>query len=329
MSSRYFVEILARNGDVLHRHQVDDLPIRIGRAYDNDFILDDVHTAAHHAVAEATEEDGQLKLRDLGSKNGLVHLGKRHTQVIMNGHNIVRLGQTNLRIRSTDFSVEEEAFDTNNYNWEGLPPALTGILMICLMAFSSTWVGDTEKFAPVRYLMTMAGILSAGLVWSGVWTFANRLFSGHTRFGRHVFIAACGMVTLEIFGHLSSLAAFAFSWESLSRYGSHVSIAVGATMVYFHLTTIKPRASHRAMMTAISLSVLGSGFMLMTNYQRSGKLMDELYMREMYSPSLRVSKNYSVDHFMANAEKLKTQVDGERKKIVSLGDGGDGEGDAD
>ena len=325
MSSRYFVELLSRNGEVLHRHQIDTLPIQIGRAYDNDFILDDVHTAAHHAIVEATE-DGKLSLRDLGSKNGLVYLGKRHTQVLVNGHSVVRLGQTNLRIRTTDFSVEEDAFDTNNYNWEGLPPALTGIVLICLMALFSIWIGETDKFDPVRYLMGMTGILSVGLVWSGIWTFANRLFSGHARFGRHVFIAACGMVMLEVFGDLRNIVGFAFSWETLSRYGSHVSIAFGAAMVYFHLTTIKPRASRRALITAISLSILGSGFMLMTNYQRSGKLMDELYMREMYSPSLRVSKNHSLDHFMSNAEKLKTEVDGERKKIVNIGDG-DGEAD--
>lgn len=32
------VETLARNGEVLHRHRVASLPIRMGRAYDNDFI---------------------------------------------------------------------------------------------------------------------------------------------------------------------------------------------------------------------------------------------------------------------------------------------------
>lgn len=319
MSANYFVEILTRTGEVVHRHQVAALPIRIGRAYDNDFILDDVHTAAHHAIVEAGE-DGQLSLRDLASKNGLVHLGKRQTQVQIDGNTVVRLGQTSLRIRSSDFVVEEEAFDTNNYNWEGLPPALTGILMICLMAFSSIWVGETDKFAPVRYFMAMAGILSVGLIWSGVWTFANRLFSGHARFGRHVFIAACGMVVLEIFGHLSGLLAFAFSWETLSRYGNHIAIAFGAAMVYFHLTTIKPRATRRALVTAVSLSIFGSGFMLMTNYQRSGKLSDELYLREMYSPSLRVSKDHNLDQFMSGAVKLKTEVDAERSKIVNQTD---------
>ena len=34
MNGPFYIETLARNGDVLHRHQVAQLPIRIGRGYD-------------------------------------------------------------------------------------------------------------------------------------------------------------------------------------------------------------------------------------------------------------------------------------------------------
>ena len=70
------IETLARNGEVLHRHRVAALPIRMGRAYDNDFIVDDDYAAAHHAVVEAGP-DGRLRLRDLGSRNGIVHKSRR------------------------------------------------------------------------------------------------------------------------------------------------------------------------------------------------------------------------------------------------------------
>jgi hypothetical protein len=58
MSGSWFVETLARNGDVLHRHQVRELPIRLGRGYDNDYIIDDDYVAANHAVIEAGEQGG-------------------------------------------------------------------------------------------------------------------------------------------------------------------------------------------------------------------------------------------------------------------------------
>ena len=76
MKAPYFIEILARNGDVLHRHKVAALPIRLGRSYDNDIILDDAHSAAAHAIVDANEQ-GELVLRDLGVAFGQgYHLGR-------------------------------------------------------------------------------------------------------------------------------------------------------------------------------------------------------------------------------------------------------------
>ena len=75
MMGPWFVELLARNGDVLQRQCVDKLPIRIGRDYGNDVILDDDYAAPSHAIVEP-DAAGHLILRDLGSKNGIVVAGK-------------------------------------------------------------------------------------------------------------------------------------------------------------------------------------------------------------------------------------------------------------
>lgn len=316
MKPAYFIEILSRTGEVLQRHPQAGLPIHLGRAYDNDFILDDVHTAAHHAVVEADVE-GRLSIRDLGSRNGLVHMGKRQAQLNIDGHSVIRLGQTSLRIRSADFAVGPEAFDTNNYAWEGWPPTLAGLALIGLLSVFGTWIADVEKFAPVRYLIALASILATSLVWSGIWAFTNRLFGGHARFGRHLFIAASGLAVAEIWGLLSSVLGYAFSWEILSRYGSHVFIAIAAATLYFHLSTIKPRHSRRLPATALMLSLLGSGLVLLINHQRTGRLVDEFYMSALYAPALRVSKNHSVDEFMSAAQKLKAEVDQDRNKVLN------------
>jgi pSer/pThr/pTyr-binding forkhead associated (FHA) protein len=55
---------------VLHRHRVDSLPIRIGRGYDNDLILDDDYAAPPRAGRAGRQ--GRLLLRDLGTRNGIV-----------------------------------------------------------------------------------------------------------------------------------------------------------------------------------------------------------------------------------------------------------------
>jgi hypothetical protein len=323
LNAPYVIEVLAHH-EVRQRFFADALPIRIGRGYDNDVILDDPHSAIHHAVVEQAE-NGSLQLRDLGSRNGSVHLGKRQQVIELNGNTVVRLGHTRLRVRSADFPLPDEVVDTTLHNWEGWPPALAGLATIASLTTFSTWLGDTAKFETIRYLMAVCYVLAGGMVWSGIWAFANRLFGGRARFGRHFFIAGCGMAAMEAWSIFSNTAGYALSLELLTRYGSHVMIAIIAATVFYHLSAINPQRPRRAAVFAVVLSLLGSGLMLMMNYQRYGQLSDELYMAELLPPAVKLASDQSVDHFLGDAARLKDKVDAERSKTVSHDDS-DGEG---
>lgn len=320
MNGPFFIEVLARNGEVKQRHRMDALPIRIGRGYDNDFILDDRHTSPHHAVIELGA-DGWLEVLDLNSRNGVVHKGRRQQKLSIDGNTIFRLGHVNLRIRSTDFPVAEEMTDTTLHSWEGWPPALTGLGLMVLMTLVSVWSSDTEKADLMRYLTVLAGMLSVGLLWCGSWAMANRLFEGQTRFGRHLFIAACGLIVSEAVSLVISITAYAFSLETLTRYDNHVAIAIVAGMVYFHLLTINPNHTRRFALASVLVALLGSGLMLMVNFQSGGHFADEMYMSELLPPSMRLSSDRPVVQFLADAKKMKATVDTERSKEV----GNDGE----
>jgi hypothetical protein len=322
MNGPFFVEILARNGEVRLRQRVDALPIRIGRGYDNDFILDDRHTSPHHAVIQ-TGADGGLEIHDLGSRNGVVHRGRCQALTVLDGNTVFRLGHTNLRVRPADFPVVEEMKDTTLHNWEGWPPAMAGFGLLILMTLASVWSSDTEKSDALRYFMGLAAIFSLALLWSGGWALANRLFEGQLRFGRHVFIAASGLVVSEVVSLLIGIAAYAFSLETLTRYDNHVAIAIVAGMVYFHLLTVNPNHRRRFALVAVVVSILGSGVMTLVHFQSSGRFADELYMGELLPPSLRLSSDKPVSQFLSEAAKLKAGIDVERKREV----GNDGEGE--
>jgi hypothetical protein len=322
VSAPYFVETLARNGDVLHRHKVDALPIRLGRGYDNDFIVDDAHCAAQHAVVEA-DADGRLVMRDLGSKNGMVHRGTRKTSLVVSGDTVVRLGHTTLRVRPADFPVAAEQLDRTRHSWEGGMPGLVGLFLIGVVAVFTVWLNDTQSFQLIRYLQALAYGIGAGLVWSGAWAFANRLFGRHARLGRHLFIVGCGLAAITFFKLASSTLAYSFSLEALTRYGSHVAIALAAGMLYYHLSTVKPNTSRRFGAVCVVLAMLGSGLTLISNEQRSGRLGDELYMSVLMPPSMRVVKDHNVNEFMGNVNAMKARLDAERVKKVKDQAGGD------
>jgi len=327
MKPPYAIEVLSRSGEVLHRHQVHSLPIRLGRAYDNDFIVDDAHAAAHHASVELNER-GELLMTDLGSKNGTIYRGARIGKLVLGGDTVVRLGHTRLRVRAADFPVPPELADTTMHGWEGATPALLGFVLIALFTALESWIGDVESFQLVRYLLVVASGLAAGLVWAGVWALANRLFGSHARFGRHVFILGCGLFAVGAWRAASSVMAYAWSAEWLTRYGNLVSLAPACGMLFFHLWTIKPHHPRRFAATCAVLMLASSGLVMMTNLQSTGRTADELYMSVLLPPSVRSSPDHSVDDFLADAGKLKARADAARARAVKNGDDDDdGEGD--
>jgi len=312
MSGPWTVEILARNGEVLHRHRAASLPIRVGRAYDNDFVLDDEYAAAHHAVIEQGP-DGGLLMRDLGTRNGLNHGRKRVQQLVLGGDTVVRMGHTSLRVRAADFPVPAELLDRTMHGFEGVGPGVAGVLLTGLVALLVTWLFDAQPFELLNYVLAPAAGIGAALLWSSMWAFVNRLFGRYTRLGRHLFIFGCGMAALSGFQLLAAILAYAWSLESLTRYASHAAVATVAGVIYFHLATIKPPLRRRLRAICAVAAVLASSLVLIVNQQRHGRVADELYMAVLLPPELRASPDATVAEYMADVEAMRKELDAERE----------------
>ncbi|MFO7570836.1 MAG: FHA domain-containing protein [Smithellaceae bacterium] len=312
----YYVEVLSRSADVKYRYATSQLPIRVGRGYDNDVILDDPHVAAHHAVIDQTQS-GELTIRDLGSQNGLVYKGARRTEVPIDPETVIRLGHTTLRVRGADYPVAGEVFDTLAYRWEGWRPALAGLALLIVITLLTTWVYDTDEFEPLRYLGYVALILAIGTLWCGIWAFANRLFGGGARFGRHLFILGCGFAAIQLWDTVLATLAFAFSLEMLTRYGSHLIIGLFAVTVFFHLRTVHPRRSPLSGLICVALAFVVSGMWLMNNYYRYGQTADELYMHQILPPAVRQSADQPVARLLSDTENIRVKVDAKRTQPVN------------
>ena len=104
-----WLEILDRHGDVSSRHSVHAWPLKIGRAYTNDIVLDDPQIAAHH-VEIRPAEDGNYHAVDLGSLNGILNKNSKLNQAeaLISADDVLRIGQTQIRIRPLNYAVAAE-----------------------------------------------------------------------------------------------------------------------------------------------------------------------------------------------------------------------------
>ncbi|MBD8656341.1 FHA domain-containing protein [Oxalobacteraceae sp. CFBP 13730] len=311
MSGPWTIEMLARNGEVLHRHRVTTLPIRLGRAYDNDFIVDDDYAAAHHALVELGPDDGLL-MRDLDTRNGINHKGRRVKELTLGGDTVVRMGHTSLRIRPAAHPVPPELVDRTMHGWEGMLPGAAGIVLCVLTALLVAWLLDAGA-DPERYALYPALAVGAGLAWSGMWAFSNRLFGRRARLGRHLFIVGFGLAALVGVRLLASVVAYAWSLEWLTGYGSHAVVVTVALMIYFHLATVTPQFRRRLRISCAGIAVLVSLLILAGNMQRNGRTADELYMPVLLPPELRASPDVPVAEYMGSVGAMKREIDAERR----------------
>ena len=311
MSGPWTIETLARNGEVLHRHRVTTLPIRLGRAYDNDFIVDDEYAAAHHALVELGA-DGALLLRDLDTRNGINHKGRRVKELTLGGDTVVRMGHTSLRIRPAAHPVPPELVDRTMHGWEGMLPGGAGIVLCLLTALLVAWLLDAGAH-PERYGVYPAVAVGAGLAWSGMWAFSNRLFGRRARLGRHLFIVGFGLAALVGVRLLASVVAYAWSLEWLTGYGSHAVVVTVSMMIYFHLATVTPQFRRRLRLSCAGIAVLVSLLILAGNMQRNGRTADELYMPVLLPPELRASPDVPVAEYMGSVGAMKREIDAERR----------------
>lgn len=323
MTGPYFIELLNRNQQVLARYRHTELPIRIGRAYDNDVILDDPHIAPHHAQIEVTENERGLQVRDLGSQNGIVFNHQTSKQLALDGNRVFRLGHSRLRLRQGNYPVAPEKVDSTNHRWEGIRPGVAGFLLLTLVAVAKLWLFNTEDNTAVNYALALATILGMAMLWAVGWTLLNRLIDSQTRLGRHIFIVACGFAGFELWNLLSTTLGYAFSLEFLTAYSSLAVNAIIITTITYHITTVVPHYQQRAGLGGILMVLLSWGFNLMENYQRHGIFADEPYMSQILPPNFRVSPNHSVESFFEDAKQLQKKADKEAKKPprVSAGDG--------
>jgi hypothetical protein len=210
-----WVELLTRHRDVSARFRINAREFSIGRGYDNDIIVDDSYVAARH-VRVFHDEAGQLVAEDLGSANGMyldARKGKRSrlARTVVDGNVPIRIGQTLIRIRETSHAVEHERPAGSTRRFAPLVAAVA--LGLGLLGFGalSLWLAQTSEPHLSDYLVPLVTLIGIALGWIGLWSLLSRLFSGQSRFLRHVVIAEVAVLAFWIYDELAQVSAFSLT----------------------------------------------------------------------------------------------------------------------
>lgn len=300
------IELLDPHGGVAHRVPVTQWPVTIGRALDCDVLLDDPHAAACHATIRA---DGDALVLEVGdTRNGLRLRGREWpagSRVPLAGGAEWRIGRSTLRLRLPDEALAPEL---------PLAPATTGrrrhavtvgLVALLLWLLGEQWLRSDPGDPLGGYLPVLVGLPIALGAWSFLWALGSKVFTRHFDFVPHLSLALAVLLASLLLGALLPLAAFATGWEALARIRDLLTLALGAALLYGHLSLILPARRQALAVGFATMFAVGASLHLVLNQQRQDRWFGPLYLSTLGPPALRLAPTTSTAEFIEQARGLR------------------------
>jgi len=306
-----FVEVLGRGGDVLHRIPISGFPVTVGRAYDNDVILDDPYVAAHHLRIDL-EADGSLRAVDLGSRNGLYAGSSRKAvkEARLDPNVRMQIGHTRLRVRAKSFEV---AAERPQIHWPWLLDyrvLIAATVALVALELVEGYAAEHERFDTVKLVFPPLMFVAGGFVWAGLWALFGKILTGRANFIGHASIALVGLLAIEAADVLGGYLAFALSMSAMEPAAVIVTGLILATMLYAHLCLVSRYAPRYLAAAAggVATLVLGSAWAFVY-LQQSNDLGAMPYLTQLKAPVFRLAPAKSPEDFLARARGLEAELD--------------------
>jgi transcriptional regulator with GAF, ATPase, and Fis domain len=179
---------VSRGPDSGRHVEIAGAPVRIGTAPDNDLVLTDDSVSRWHAEVEATAQG--VRVRDVGSTNGVVVGGVRAFDVLLASDSRLLLGDTELTIVPLRETVEREQVDADRFGD-----------VLGRSARMREMFADLERIAA-----TDVTLLVEGETGTGKDVIAESVHLASERRGQPFVVFDCGAVAAslaesELFGH--------------------------------------------------------------------------------------------------------------------------------
>jgi len=291
---------------------------RVGRDISCDIILDDEHAAPQHTLL-TLQEDGRVRVQDLGTQNGTRVDGKRvpaDTGMVVEQGEII-VGRTRLRIRTRHAPVgPERPFRRDFVRRHRTPLASVGVAACIAYGGFMQWLD-----APTSMLrgVTTAGLVVLGVIalWSSLWALTTKLNHGNWNVRVHVAIASIAAAFCAWGFWVAGLVAFAAQWSVLVHIGVAVVALVALATVYLHLreATYYGRRTDLALAGAATVVIAAIAWVIAIGVD-DGDVNRVNLGPEVRLGAQRVVPNRDIADYLAEVDELQLDAGRERQKSL-------------
>jgi len=300
-----------------HYHRVDDFPVTVGRALDNDVILSDLSVSPYHLEIEK-REDGGHQIQNLSTENGT----KVNKEKLHEGQGLqvslpvsLWLGNSKIRLLSPDMKVEP----TRVRRCDGffclyVSPWWAGILLLMALGiflFDHFMSTSTDK--PLGYFInasftSVLYLVGFFLVIAGI----SRLATHRWDIVPAISVASLLFVVPELVDFIGGFANYYFTSDAFRSVALNL---VNFLLLPILLVVFMMRIAHTPLISSLGVSLLvSSPFMA---YQASDFISQltspdfsslPSYNETLSSFDIRQQKTISIDEFIDSTDEEISKV---------------------
>jgi hypothetical protein len=314
-----FVEFLDRRGNIRERVRVDSFPATVGRSYANAVIVDDRLVNAEH-LRLSVDDEGAIVVEDLNTVNG-TRLSKarerieRH-RIPAGGEALIRIGQTVLRLRGSDFPVGPAASSRpllgsfRRYVENSAIAFVVFITGFSINVFSYAQ-GIHKKVIWSDLIRESLALLIVFALWAGFWSFVNRLVAHSFRFMSHLAISGIASAVFLLLFIGKEYVEFLFSAPLAARAVGFAGFGViFSLLLYSHLSVMAGSSGRKRMLASALISEGIVGVVLLTQYAYRKEFSNELRFSSVIKPIGRQwVRTVPSDEFFGDLDKLRASID--------------------
>jgi len=305
------IELAARGHKSAGFQRYNAQHIRIGRAYDNDLIIDEVHVSPHHAEL-IRDEDGTWWLHDLNSTNGLMN--RRHqplpSPLRINSGDEVWLGKAHVRFFEPAHQVEDAVHlgATETVLHSMTSPVLAFLIVVCAIALL-TGIEWQQSFKPFRwkeFLPEAIGLPVLAIVWASIWAGIGRLLKHDSRFVAQIIISFMYLIAMQLWIGITAVVAFnssAFVVYKTLLYGGSGALLAMLLLFNLRLATSMSARQRATYANGIAWSLVAL-MVVLAEYGTRERFGQPKYVSVMFPPITRVVPSVGVQQYYDDSQYI-------------------------
>lgn len=310
------IEIFERDGRLGRSASVRHWPLTLGRALDNDVVLDDPHMAAHHATLQP-DSRGQLQLQVGDSINGIT-VGKAHhaagarVDLPPEGATL-QLGGVKLRLRLPQEQLAPERALPALARARLVGPLGAGLALL-LLALLDHWMSLDPGADTAAWLPLVVGLPVVLAGWCGVWALASKLFQHRFDFLGHLQIALPWLLAIEVLDLVLTPLAASLGWPLLWRVVAPLQLLLALLMLRLHLLQVLPQSGRVVTTFLVAAALAGTAISLAITQRATDRFSRPAYMSTLPLPALNLTRPVTAPQLVQELAPLAEQLAARVKK---------------